>query len=44
MQSFGVCLQITCTNVFNPFALGNFDKKRVLKLVEQFSGHCIAII
>ena len=27
----------------NPFAPGNFAKKRILKLVEQFSGHCRAI-
>ena len=28
---------------FNPFAPGNFAEKRVLKLVEWFSGHCCAI-
>ena len=28
---------------FNPFAAGNFAEKRVLKLVEWFSGHCCAI-
>ena len=28
---------------FNPFAPGNFAEKRVLKLVEWFSGHCRAI-
>ena len=28
---------------FNPFAPGNFANKRVLKLVEQFSSHCLAI-
>ena len=28
---------------FNPFAPGDFAKKRVLKLVEWFSGHCRAI-
>ena len=28
---------------FNPFAPENFAKKLVLKLVEQFSGHCHAI-
>ena len=33
-----------CTHVLNTFALANFAKKRVLKLVEQFSGHCLAII
>ena len=27
----------------NPFAPGDFAKKRVLKLVEWFSGHCRAI-
>ena len=30
-------------NNFNPFAPGDFAKKCVLKLVEQFSGHCGAI-
>ena len=29
--------------VFNPFAPGDFAQKRVLKLVEWFSGHCRAI-
>ena len=29
--------------IFNPFAPGDFAKKRVLKLVEWFSGHCCAI-
>ena len=28
---------------FNPFAPGDFAEKRVLKLVEWFSGHCCAI-
>ena len=28
---------------FNPFAPGNFASKCVLKLVEQFSSHCLAI-
>ena len=28
---------------FSPFAPGNFAKKRVLKLVEQFSSHCLSI-
>ena len=28
---------------FNPFAPGDFGEKRVLKLVEWFSGHCRAI-
>ena len=27
----------------NPFAPGDFAEKRVLKLVEWFSGHCCAI-
>ena len=27
----------------NPFAPGDFAEKRVLKLVERFSGHCRAI-
>ena len=27
----------------NPFAPGDFAKKRALKLVEWFSGHCRAI-
>ena len=30
-------------NVLNPFAPGDFAEKRVLKLVEWFSGHCRAI-
>ena len=30
-------------NWINPFAPGDFAKKRVLKLVEWFSGHCQAI-
>ena len=34
-------LQITQN--FNPFAPGDFAEKRVLKLVEWFSGHCRAI-
>ena len=29
--------------VFNPFALGDFAEKSVLRLVEWFSGHCRAI-
>ena len=28
---------------FNPFAPGDFAEKRVLQLVEWFSGHCRAI-
>ena len=27
----------------NPFAPGDFAEKRILKLVEWFSGHCRAI-
>ena len=27
----------------NPFAPGDFAEKRVLKLVEHFSGHCRAV-
>ena len=34
-QKFGTLL--------NPFAPGDFAEKRVLKLVEWFSGHCRAI-
>ena len=30
-------------NRFNPFAPGDFAEKRVLKLIEWFSGHCRAI-
>ena len=30
-------------NPFNPFAPRDFAEKRVLKLVEWFSGHCRAI-
>ena len=29
--------------MFNPFAPGDFAQKRVLRLVEWFSGHCRAI-
>ena len=29
--------------LFNPFAPGDFAEKRVLKLVDWFSGHCRAI-
>ena len=31
------------SRLFNPFAPGDFAEKRVLKLVEWFSGHCRAI-
>ena len=27
---------------FNPFAVGDFAEKRILKLVKRFSGHCRA--
>ena len=30
-------------DLLNPFAPGDFAEKRVLKLVEWFSGHCRAI-
>ena len=30
-------------NIINPFAPEDFTEKRVLKLVEWFSGHCHAI-
>ena len=33
---------VISTGPFNPFALGDFAKKGVLKLVEWFSGHCRA--
>ena len=32
-----------CILGLNPFAPGDFAEKRVLKLVEWFSGHCRAI-
>ena len=35
--------QSTCMVEFNPFAPGDFAEKRVLKLVEWFSGHCRAV-
>ena len=28
----------------NPFAPGDFAEKRVLKLVEWFSGHCPSVV
>ena len=31
-------------NSVNPFAPGDFAEKRVLKLVERFSGHCRAVL
>ena len=30
-------------HLLNPFAPGDFAEKRVLKLVEWFSGHCRAM-
>ena len=40
-----ICLQVSFTpkDSINPFAPGDFAEKRVLKLVEWFSGHCRAI-
>ena len=38
---FQPCAQLR--KLFNPFAPGDFAEKRVLKLVEWFSGHCRAI-
>ena len=32
-----------CGGVFNPFARGDFAEKRILKVLEWFSGHCRAI-
>ena len=43
--NYKVCYH-TCTGevlIFNPFAPGDFAEKRVLRLVEWFSGHCRAI-
>ena len=35
---------VIARNIYiNPFAPGDFAEKRVLKLVEWFSGHCRAI-
>ena len=31
------------SGLLNQFAPRNLDEKRILKLVEQFSGHCQAI-
>ena len=36
-----LCIAVHCA--LNPFTPGDFAKKRVLKLVEWFSGHCHAI-
>ena len=34
---------VSVSSVLNPFARGDFTEKRVLKLVEWFSGHGRAI-
>ena len=36
-------VNIISESLLNPFAPGDFAEKRVLKLVEWFSGHCRAI-
>ena len=36
-------INIAPKKLLNPFAPGDFAEKRVLKLVEWFSGHCRAI-
>ena len=36
-------VMVSRTIKVNPFAPGDFAEKRVLKLVEWFSGHCRAI-
>ena len=37
-------IHLVCLFIFlNPFAPGDFAEKRVLKLVEWFSGHCHAM-
>ena len=38
-----VICPLTFEKYFNPFAPGDFAEKRVLKLVEWFSGHSRAI-
>ena len=38
-----ISLWLLGATLFNPFAPGDFAEKRVLKLVEWFSGHCRAI-
>ena len=35
--------EIVYSRFINPFAPGDFAKKRVLKPIEWFSGHCHAI-
>ena len=37
------CCELSLCCRINPFAPGDFAEKRVLKLVEWFSGHCRAI-
>ena len=41
-SKFGACA-VTGYCSFNPLTQGNFAKKLVLKLVELFSDHCLAI-
>ena len=36
-------MKLLTNKKINPFASGVFAEKRVLKLVDQFSGHCRAI-
>ena len=36
-------IKVANENVLNPFAPGDFAEKRILKLVEWFSGLCRAI-
>ena len=48
-QIYSVALKANISEIeenkelINPFAPGDFAEKRVLKLVEWFSGHCRAI-
>ena len=37
------CVSLQIDVFINPFAPGDFAEKRILKLVEWFSGHCRAI-
>ena len=41
--SFSELCNVGVSLALNPFAPGDFAEKRVLKLVEWFSGHCRAI-
>ena len=43
VRLFFSLLKITGVTYLNPFAPGDFAEKRVLTLVEWFSGHCRAI-